>query len=400
MTSQPVSTIALAPRPLLEMLHDQLPHSVAIFDAGLRLVYANPCWRELIPDTGAEPGAPLADLLPGADDLLAAAGRSVREGEAVHIPERPFGETAQDITLAPLTDEGAVIGLKCVMHDATARVRGRQAAAAQERLAAFRLDISQALASSGEVGAVLQACAEAMVRHADAAFARIWVLEEAEDIYRLRASAGMYTRLNGTYSRIPADWIRQKIFGGYSAQVQLDILKTHNVREPEWAAANGLVAWANHPLMVSGRIIGFMSMFARQNFSPDILDELGAVSDAIAQFLERANAETALREREMLFRSVFEAAADGLLITDLETGRILEANPVICAMQGCSHDELCRMHRADLVHPESHAKLATYLTEIQNGRPARVQVTGVRKDGSTYPASAQGSPILYEGQPA
>ena len=37
----------------------------------------------------------------------------------------------------------------------------------------------------------------------DAAFARIWTLNEAKDVLELQASAGMYTHLDGPHSRIP-----------------------------------------------------------------------------------------------------------------------------------------------------------------------------------------------------
>jgi signal transduction histidine kinase len=185
------------------------------------------------------------------------------------------------------------------------------------------------MASSDDIDTVLKSCAEAMVHHAPAAFARIWVLDEAEDAYRLRASAGLYTRLNGTYSRVPADWIRKKSFGGHSPAITTDILKTHEVREPEWAAANGLVAWANHPLVVRGRIIGFMAMFARQNFDHDTLEELAAVADAIAQFLERKHAETALREQ--LEQRVAERTRELSLLLDISrnVASTLELKPLL-----------------------------------------------------------------------
>ena len=47
------------------------------------------------------------------------------------------------------------------------------------------------------------AVAEAMVRHLHAAFARIWMLEGAEDALILQASAGIDTHLDGPHGRIP-----------------------------------------------------------------------------------------------------------------------------------------------------------------------------------------------------
>ena len=51
---------------------------------------------------------------------------------------------------------------------------------------------------------VLRSCCEAIVgKHLDAAFARIWTLDEHEQMLVLQASAGMYTHLDGSHSRVP-----------------------------------------------------------------------------------------------------------------------------------------------------------------------------------------------------
>ena len=39
-------------------------------------------------------------------------------------------------------------------------------------------------------------------------------------------------------------------------------------------------------------------------------------------------------EKEGQYRSIFDAANDGLVINGLETGRVVEANPAACRMHG------------------------------------------------------------------
>jgi PAS domain S-box-containing protein len=387
-------------RPQFALLHDSLPQPVAVFDGELRLVYANPSWTALHAAT-QRTGAPG----PGLDgDLHAAALRCLQAGAPVELSGWRSDVVAAichwDLTFAPFGEAGASAGLICIAHDATARVQAEQAASAKARLAAFRADVSQALASSDDVDAVLQACAEAMVRHAPAAFGRIWVINDAEDVYRLRASAGLYTNLNGTYARIPVSWLRDASFPAHEPGISIDLLRTHRVRDPQWAADNGLVAWASHPLVVRGQVIGFMVMFARQNFDEDTLNELAAVADALAQFLERKHAEEILRERELLFRSVFESAADGLIISDLDSGQVLAANPTICAMHGLTHAEFMQLRRNDLVHPDAHDELAAYVATIRSGTTTRVRLWSVRRDGTRFPVVVQGSQISYQGRPA
>jgi len=50
---------------------------------------------------------------------------------------------------------------------------------------------------------VLQQIAEIVVRHQGAAFARIWTLNPGTGLLELRASAGLYTHLDGAYACIP-----------------------------------------------------------------------------------------------------------------------------------------------------------------------------------------------------
>jgi PAS domain S-box-containing protein len=51
-------------------------------------------------------------------------------------------------------------------------------------------------------------------------------------------------------------------------------------------------------------------------------------------------AEAALRESEIRYRRLFEAARDGILILDAEHGKITDANPFLCELLGRTHAEL------------------------------------------------------------
>ena len=79
----------------------------------------------------------------------------------------------------------------------------RAAMSERARLDAVRAEIGMALARKDNSKGILDLCAKALVRHLDAAFARIWTLSRDGRELELRASAGVYTRLDGHYSRIP-----------------------------------------------------------------------------------------------------------------------------------------------------------------------------------------------------
>jgi len=59
----------------------------------------------------------------------------------------------------------------------------------------------------------------------------------------------------------------------------------------------------------------------------------------IRNITERKHAEDALHESEERYRRLFEAAQDGILILDAETGAITDVNPFLIKMLGYSHEE-------------------------------------------------------------
>src|SRR3569832_1620304 len=64
------------------------------------------------------------------------------------------------------------------------------------RLISLAVDVSSALTRGLGLQEMLQDCAEAMVEHLDAAFARVWTLNEEAATLELLASAGMYSHLD------------------------------------------------------------------------------------------------------------------------------------------------------------------------------------------------------------
>jgi PAS domain S-box-containing protein len=194
----------------------------------------------------------------------------------------------------PLLDEGGKIDRWYMAAlDIEDRKRAEDALARQ---AAVRADVSAAFSKPIHLQEILRGCTEAIVRHLDAAFARIWTLSKDESMLELQASAGMYTRLDGSYSRIPVGdlkvgWIaREK-----KAHLTNDVMNDSRVHDKGWAQDNGMVAFAGYPLLVEDRLIGVVALFARRTLSESILDTLASVADIIAQGIERKRAEEALR---------------------------------------------------------------------------------------------------------
>ena len=54
----------------------------------------------------------------------------------------------------------------------------------------------------------------------------------------------------------------------------------------------------------------------------------------------KATGDEALRVSELSYRRLFEAAKDGILILDVDTGRITDVNPFLFKLLGFTHDEM------------------------------------------------------------
>lgn len=212
----------------------------------------------------------------------------------------------------------------CIDNDD--RKRAEEQLERRARQAALGADVGVALAESGvALRHTLQRCAESVVTHLDAAFARIWTLDEGRRGLELQASAGMYTHTDGPHGRVPVG----KFKIGLIAEERRPHLTNSVVGDPrvgdqEWARREGMVSFAGYPLVVEDRLVGVLAMFARRPLPDDTLEALSSVSNTIAQGIERKRADEALkayaRERERMFEEVSTPVVpvlEGVLVVPL-----------------------------------------------------------------------------------
>jgi len=107
-----------------------------------------------------------------------------------------------ELTLNPIHRAGPPL-FAGLIRDIAARKQVEAALAERAAEAAFTADVGVALTENNTLQGSLQRCAEAVVQHLGAAFARIWTLNEKEQVLELLASAGLYTHIDGPHARVP-----------------------------------------------------------------------------------------------------------------------------------------------------------------------------------------------------
>ncbi len=399
-------------RELLRITLASIGDAVIATDAEGRVTFVNPVAEALTGWVVAEArGVPLGEVFsivhegsrePVENPALRALQDGAIRGLANHTlliardgTERPIDDSA-----APIRDGGGVIaGAVLVFRDITERKREEDARAERSRLIALRADISTALASAEPTLTVLGHACEALVRHLDMAFARVWTLDDDNTVLELQASAGLYTHLNGDHSRIPVGQFKiGRIASSRRPHLTNTVVDDPQVSDRAWAKREGMVAFAGYPLVVEDRLLGVMAMFARQSLTEGILTELAPLAEGIAQFIDRRRAEERFRDQAELNRVTLASIGDAVLTTDAE-GRVRFLNDVAVKLTGWSSHEAAGQP-VDAVFPIIN-EVTGEPVENPVGKVLREGVIVglanhtilIAKDGIRRPIDDSGSPI-------
>ncbi len=98
------------------------------------------------------------------------------------------------------------------------------------------------------------------------------------------------------------------------------------------------------------------------------------------------------RQSEERYRVLFEQAAVGIFVTDLQ-GHFVEVNPAGCVLSGYSREELLNKNVEDLVPEEDRASVRAGIGRLCTGEIIRSQRRMKRKDGSLLPIGATANPL-------
>jgi two-component system nitrate/nitrite sensor histidine kinase NarX len=104
------------------------------------------------------------------------------------------------------------------------------------------------------------------------------------------------------------------------------------------------------------------------------------------------------RTSEEEYHNVFESISDGLVIHDIESNSVVDANAAACEMHGYTRAEFIGLNGTRFILPESDTlfREQTQVTEL--GHSLEALTIHIRKDGSTFHVEERRSVIDYRGQ--
>lgn len=162
---------------------------------------------------------------------------------------------------------------------------------------ALRADIGQALTERSSLQHMLQRCCKALVHHVPVDLARIWTLNNQQQVLELQASAGYPAHLGDEDRSIPLGDPRVvRLLHRREPYLTNDAGNAPQISHGEWVRRERMVAFAGYPLIVDEQAVGVLVIYARQRLTEETFESLTIAADAIAQGIGRKWAEEQLEE--------------------------------------------------------------------------------------------------------
>jgi PAS domain S-box-containing protein len=185
-----------------------------------------------------------------------------------------------------------------------------------------------------------------------------------------------------------------------------DVLADDNFPRAEEARRAGLHAAFCFPIRSAAGTLGVIEFFTGEarELDPELLTTMGILGDQIGQAVERRRDAEVLRANEARHRAMLDAALDCVVTMDHE-GHVVDFNPAAERTFGYRVDEAVGRDMAELIIPpelrERHrAGLKRYLATTEGVvLDRRIEITGMRADGTTFPVELTITRIAVPGPP-
>lgn len=118
----------------------------------------------------------------------------------------------------------------------------------------------------------------------------------------------------------------------------------------------------------------------------------------VRDITERKHDESELRQSEQKFRSIFDNAADPILLISMD-GHIRDANPEACRLYGYSRTEFIGKHGREFVQPDHINVFGDAVAAIKAGLRFSAESVDIRRDGMPFPIEVHIAPLTHRNEP-
>jgi PAS domain S-box-containing protein len=185
-----------------------------------------------------------------------------------------------------------------------------------------------------------------------------------------------------------------------------DTRRDTNMPRAAAAARAGLGAALCFPAVSGDGVEALVEFFARSELdpAPELMATVASLGGRIGDALRRQRVDDSVRRSEARLRAVIDSALDCVVIADAE-GRVIEFNPAACETFGYQRAEAVGRELAELIVPPGlrdrhRSGLRRYLETGQaRSLDRRLEIDGMRADGSTLPVELTITRVLVAGPP-
>ena len=132
----------------------------------------------------------------------------------------------------------------------------------------------------------LQGMVDSLVKYFDASFARVWFVDKQRKNLILKFSAGMYTTINGEFSKVPINSLKiGPCAKNKKPVVTNDVVNDSRIKHHDWAKKQKLKSFAAYPLIYKRKSVAVLAMFSKKKLSHLDFELLGVFCDQLSKEL-------------------------------------------------------------------------------------------------------------------
>jgi PAS domain S-box-containing protein len=258
--------------------------------------------------------------------------------------------------------------------------------------------VARILAQTDRPVEVYEATLEAIGRALGWPLGAVWEVDAGDGrlrcvaIWSLAERAEEFAALSRTITFAPGEGLPGRVLAEGQPAWMVDAPDEGNFPRAAAARRSGLHAGFAFPLRSARGVVGAMEFFSGELRAHDerLLATVDAIGSQVGQVVERRRAEEEVRRSESRLRAMLETALDAVVTMDAG-GRVIGWNHAAEAIFGYASSEAIGRDMAELIVPPAlrvahRGGLRRYReTEAPVALDRRLELTGMRRDGSEFP---------------